>query len=202
MRKGSIPLDELALIILSSLCNYLFGSTLCLLTLYLAISPTFALHHSSPPFSFNFPFLLFPRSSIDSILLDIHANGACVSPFDPCPVIIQYARVTRRVITGFCQSSLSHCWRFTIELENRGNRRSYTRFYFYFYFYFILFFMDRRNVIKSVRNIYVFVLWFYFFFFLIVVFLKFKFWSVLILIMILRPKVYRIVRERECNFNF
>lgn len=91
---------------------------------------------STPPFSFNFPFLSFPRS-IDSILLDIHANGACVSPFDPCPVIIQYVRVTRRVITRFCQSSLSHCWRFTIELEkNRGNRHP---FLFLFLFYFIFY---------------------------------------------------------------
>lgn len=119
-----------------------------------SLSPYPPPSHSSAPFSFNFPpFVRYPISSqypqSYSISMQMADNGACVSPFDPCPVIIQYVRVTRDVITGFCRSSLSHCWRFTIELENRGNRRSTCTMYTHV-FSFILFF-HRWNVI--VRNI-------------------------------------------------
>lgn len=81
-------------------------------------------HFHTPLLRFsNFPPFV-PISDIQSVSCSISMqmvdNGACVSPFDPCPVIIQYVRVTRDVITGFSRSSLSHCWRFTSELRKSG----------------------------------------------------------------------------------
>lgn len=81
-------------------------------------------HFHTPLLRFsNFPPFV-PISDIQSVSCSISMqmvdNGACVSPFDPCPVIIQYTRVTRDVITGFSRSSLSHCWRFTSELRKSG----------------------------------------------------------------------------------
>lgn len=81
-------------------------------------------HFHTPLLRFsNFPPFV-PISDIQSVSCSISMqmvdNGACVSPFDPCPVIIQYVRVTRDVITEFSRSSLSHCWRFTSELRKSG----------------------------------------------------------------------------------
>lgn len=163
-----------------------------------SLSPYPPPSHSSAPFSFNFPpFVRYPISSqypqSYSISMQMADNGACVSPFDPCPVIIQYVRVTRDVITGFCRSSLSHCWRFTIELENRGNRRSTCTMYTHVFSFILFFFYLKCDYKKYIA------LWF-FFKLEVLNFLATR--GVLVLIMILGLKVHGIVRGRECMESF
>lgn len=119
--------DSQLAIILPPSATTCFGSTLCFLSLFIPLSPLPPLpssHFHTPLLRFsNFPPFV-PISDIQSVSCSISMqmvdNGACVSPFDPCPVIIQYVRVTRDVITGFSRSSLSHCWRFTSELRKSG----------------------------------------------------------------------------------